>query len=373
MKILITGDFCPLNRADIKYSDTEEVLDNNFKKLLKEADLRVTNLECPLTNSNNPISKTGPALKADPKNIQFLENNGFNLVTLANNHIMDYGSEGLKDTLRHLEQNNIEYVGAGKTSEEIGVFFKTKADLTLAIINVCENEWSSEERNGYVANGFSEIGMFYAIKKAKNKADKVIVIHHGGHEMYNLPSPRLKETLRFFVDCGADAVINHHTHCVGGDENYRDAPILYSLGNFVFDFLEQRNSIWNYGMAVTLNCSKEKITYNKHYFEQFNQEPVVRLIEENQLPYNIADLNDTIQNNEKLENHFQVFVNEKKMLFNSFLEPVKSKYILALINKGLLPSIWHPRKKQYLKNLISCESHQEVLKMILKNIGSKLN
>lgn len=368
MKIFITGDFCPINRADISNSSSKEILDKDFKKLIKEADYSITNLECPLTIHNTPISKTGPALKADPENIRFLKENGFNLVTLANNHIMDYGSKGLKDTLSVLKENNINYVGAGKVEEEIDVIYNTKNDLTVAIINVCENEWSTEERDGYSAYGFSEISMFYAIKKAKQKADKIIIIHHGGHEMYNLPSPRLKATFRFFVDCGANAVINHHTHCISGDEVYRGVPIFYSLGNFIFDYLNHRNSIWNYGMAITLNCTKEKITFEKHYFEQFNKEPTVRLIEENKLINSIVNLNVIIANDEKLSVSFENFVKEKEKLFNSFLEPVKSKYIMALINRKLLPSIWHPRKKQYLKNLINCESHQEVLRLILKDI-----
>lgn len=368
MKLFITGDFCPINRADISNSSSQEILDDEFKKLVNEADYRVTNLECPLTTYNNPISKTGPALKANPENIRFLKENGFNLVTLANNHIMDYGSEGLKETINHLEKNNIDYVGAGKTNNNISTIFKTQNNITVAVINVCENEWSTERREGYSANGFSEIDMFYTIREAKQKADKIVVIHHGGHEMYNLPSPRLKVTLRFFVDCGANAVINHHTHCISGDEVYNGTPIFYSLGNFIFDYLNHRNSIWNYGMAITLDCTKEMITFKKHYFEQFNDQPTIRLIEENKLPYSIAALNVIIADDKELCISFESFVKEREKLYNSFLEPIKSKYIIALINRKVLPSIWHPRKKQYLKNLINCESHQEVLRLILKDI-----
>lgn len=366
MKIFITGDFCPINRADISRTPSNTILDNEFKKLIHKADLRITNLECPLTVSNAPISKTGPALKAAPGNILFLKETGFNIVTLANNHIMDYGSEGLKETIQHLDENNIEYVGAGLVKENIKVIYKTKSNFTVGIINVCENEWSTDEWNGYVANGFSEIEMFYAINEVKENSDKVIVIHHGGHEMYNLPSPRLKKVFRFFVDCGADVVINHHTHCVSGSEVYRGAPIFYSLGNFIFDYLNHRNSIWNFGMAITLNCTMDKITFEKHYFEQFNNESRVKLVAETDLPYDITKLNAIINNDGELELQFQDLVQKNMKLYNSFIEPVKSKYLLALINKNVLPSIWHPRKKQYLKNLINCESHQEILKAVLK-------
>src|SRR5690554_4662466 len=186
MKIFITGDFCPIHRADWDQPHSGELLDDGIKLLMGQADIRITNLECPLTDHTVAIAKTGPPLKADPRNIQFLTENGFNLVTLANNHIMDYGSRGLQDTLHILNENDIDYVGAGLSSENINVIYKTKEDFKVAIINVCENEWSTDEQQGYRANGLSEIEMFYTIKSAGQKADKVIVIHHGGHEMYNL-------------------------------------------------------------------------------------------------------------------------------------------------------------------------------------------
>jgi poly-gamma-glutamate synthesis protein (capsule biosynthesis protein) len=366
VKIFITGDYCPNNRADLMDAESKAPLTNNFKNILNSADLRILNLECPLTKHSNAIIKSGPSLKADQKNILFLKENKFDIVTLANNHIMDYGSVGLKETLSLLDSNQIKHVGAGRTCEETEILYTIKDEITLAIINICENEWSTQEREGYKANGFSEINMFYSITKAKKKADKVIVIHHGGHEMYNLPSPRLKKTFRFFIDCGADAVINHHTHCIGGEEIYKDAPIFYSLGNFIFDNPNQRNSIWNYGMGVTLTISKENITYEKHYFEQFNQEPIVKLINANELPYNVDELSKKISSDEILYENFNRFVSQKSRLYNSYIEPVKSKYLLALINRGITPSFWNKKKLKVLSNLITCESHREVLTKVLK-------
>lgn len=365
MKLFITGDFCPINRADVSDGTTKELLSDGLRMLVQEADIAITNLECPLTNHKTPIYKTGPALRADPKNVSLLTKNKFNLVTLANNHIMDYGSEGLKETILHLQNNKIDYVGAGKSSDEVGILYITRGESTIAIINVCENEWSTQERAGYKAYGFSEIDMFYLIHNAKAQADKVIVIHHGGHEMYNLPSPRLKSTFRFLVDCGANAIINHHPHCVGGFEVYHNAPIFYSLGNFVFDKTHQRNSIWNYGMAVTLNCTKEKITFERHYFEQFNKESLVKEREEQFLPYNLAEINKIIENDKLLNEAFEKFVHKKRKLYSSYIEPIKSRYILALINRKIIPSFWNKKKRRTFQNLINCESHRDILSRIL--------
>ena len=100
IKIIVTGDLCPINRNlnFIEKKDYHSVF-GGFEKLSQQADLAITNLECPLTHSNTKIEKTGPCIKSDPKAIDALKYADFNLVTLANNHIMDFGSEGLKSTL----------------------------------------------------------------------------------------------------------------------------------------------------------------------------------------------------------------------------------------------------------------------------------
>jgi poly-gamma-glutamate synthesis protein (capsule biosynthesis protein) len=367
MKILITGDFCPINRADIKELNSNNILCQKFKELLSQTDYNITNLESPLTEHSKKIKKTGPALKAPPENVNLLTDLGFNIVTLANNHIMDYGSEGLKETLHLLKTKKIDFVGAGNIHDEIGVIYKTKNYIKVAIINVCENEWSTEVMDEYYANGFSEIKMFYAITNAKKQGYKVIVIHHGGHEMYNLPSPRLKSTLRYFVDCGADVVVNHHTHCIGGNEVYNNAPIFYSLGNFIFDYGNKRNSIWNYGMGIVLDLSLDSINFETFYFNQFDDDNDVKIIKSIDLLYDLDNLNSIIQDNKALDEKFKEFVNQSKKQYNTYLEPIKSKYLLALINRKLLPSFWHPRKRQYLKNIITCESHYEIVKILLRN------
>jgi poly-gamma-glutamate synthesis protein (capsule biosynthesis protein) len=366
LDILITGDFCPINRAEDALSENT-VFDQSLVDLFHKADLNITNLECPLTHYDKAIEKSGPALKAHPKMIKALRSNHFNLVTLANNHIMDYGSQGLKDTLKILKENNIRYIGAGSKDEKIDVIYHDHNGITIAIVNLCENEWSTIDRNGYSANGFSEINAFYSIKSAKSKADHVIVIHHGGHEMYNLPSPRLKKTLRFFVDCGADVVINHHTHCISVNEVYQDKPIYYSLGNFVFDNSRYENSIWNFGMMVKLSIDSEKIRTQEFYFKQFGEQAKVELMDKAELPIDFEKLYDIFQDDKKLESQFKSYIKSKTRMYKTYLEPLKSGYYNALVNRGIMPSLWHPKKRLVLNNLVRCESHREILKSILSD------
>src|SRR5690606_25414187 len=105
--------------------------------------------------------------------------------------------------------------------------------------------------------------------------------------------------------------------------------------------------------------------FEKHYFEQFNKDAKVHLVNKENLFYNIEELNTIISDDTKLLKEFESFVQKKQKLYLSYLEPTKSKLLLFLINRGFLPSLWHRRKKQYLKNLINCESHEEIVKKIL--------
>ena len=106
--------------------------------------------------------------------------------------------------------------------------------MNIFIFNFCENEWSIAESDNPGANPMDIIDNANQIKYARELADYVIVIVHGGHEYYNLPSPRMQKQYRFYADQGADIVVGHHTHCISGNEVYKGVPIYYSLGNFIF-------------------------------------------------------------------------------------------------------------------------------------------
>lgn len=373
MKILITGDFCPVNRASGKLA--HQIIDKEVLSLIENSDLTITNLECPLTVHEKAINKTGPALKSNPENIKILKDAGFNMVTLANNHIMDYGEDGMIDTLEILSENKIDYVGAGKHTNPIGVSYCNNQEFIIAIINICENEWSTKSFGNHRAYGLDPVDNFALIQEAKAKADKVVVIHHGGHEMYEYPSPRIKKLFRFFVDAGADTVINHHTHCTSGYEIYKNAPIFYSLGNFIFDDLIQKKSIWNEGMVVVLELNKgqEGIKFELHPYHQFGENPQLETFkgkERDEFMRKLKVKSKLIEDDEKLKEKFSAYCTQKQKMYNSYLEPQKNRYLLALRNRGLFPSLWSKRKRLFLQNLIRCESHRDVVTKILKNENS---
>jgi len=368
-RILVTGDFCPINRiANLLYKGNYEGIFNNFLPLIKESSLAITNLECPLTESEQTIKKTGPLLKSSLRAADALSFAGFNLVTLANNHIMDYGPDGLDSTIEVCKKHSIGIVGAGKDNISAREpVYRIVGDQIVAVLNFAENEFSTTAGDFPGANPLNLIDNFNDIRMAKANADHVLVIVHGGHEMYNLPSPRIKSTYRFFADAGASAVIGHHTHCYSGYEVYNGVPIFYSLGNFIFDNPEKRNSEWNTGFAVGL-CFKNKIEFNIYPYVQCDNFPGVKRIEENgriTFDNNIERINKIISDDSLLRNEFDDYCQRVKNLYLSHIEPHSIGLLHYLRNRQLFPSILSEKKKKLYLNLMRCESHREVLSTLL--------
>jgi len=104
----------------------------------------------------------------------------------------------------------------------------------IGVINACEHEFSIADNEHGGSNALDLINMQEDITEVRKEADFVVLILHGGIEQYHYPTPRMKRWYRHFVDLGADAVVNHHQHCINGYEVYKGKPIFYGLGNFYF-------------------------------------------------------------------------------------------------------------------------------------------
>ena len=183
----------------------------------------------------NALWKSGTTFKGMPEHVAALTAVPFEVACLANNHVMDYGVAGLRETLRVLRRGGIRTLGAGLTEEE------AYAPLTLRcrgnkvhIINMSEGEDLSASRRGAGVFGWDINRAQSMICGCKENGGCVIVIAHCGLEYYPYPPPYVVTAFRRMVDAGADCVIGHHPHVPQGIERYRGRPIAYSLGNFVF-------------------------------------------------------------------------------------------------------------------------------------------
>lgn len=369
INIFISGDFAPrLRMNEVIANENYLSLYNDILPFIKEADISITNLESPLIEDGKPIAKTGPNLKAPLKSIEALKFAGFDMVTLANNHMMDYGKEGLFSTIQACEKNNIKHIGAGANNEEAKriVYFEAKGHR-IAFINCCENEWSTTHGETPGCNPLDEVGLFYQIQDAKAKADQVILIIHGGHETYEYPSPRMKKLYRWFVDLGVDAVIGHHTHCFSGYEVYKGKPIVYSLGNFVFDS-DKRKSSWNIGAAAMLTIQESNIDLALYPFTQCDDSVGLHLFDEKKKEEWLEKeqiKTSQIQDDKLLYDKFKGFVAKQERLYRGYLEPKSPSWVLAAKNRGWLPRRICGAKRLLFQNIIRAEAHRDIVLELL--------
>ncbi|SDH45550.1 capsule synthesis protein PGA_cap [Myroides phaeus] len=369
MKIFFSGDFCPNNRVrDLINNEDVSQIFGNLKEVLDSVDYSVVNLECPIEPENKiAINKVGPALSTNEKAIRVLKEAGFNLLTLANNHIKDFGEEGVSSTINCIKKNALDYVGAGFGINEARKIFYIESEVgKIGIINITENEFSTTVNEEYGAYGLDIIDNTYVIKEAKKEADLVIIVYHGGHEGYQLPSPRMKRLFHYFVDCGVDSIICHHSHCFSGFENYNGAPIFYGLGNFSFDWVGLNDNEWNYGYGVFLKVGLgKKIDFEIIPYKQgMKDNPGIELLEETErVIFNekINFLNTIIDCDDLLVEEFAKLSNSRQIEYEVYMQPYSNRILRGLYRRGLLPSFFSDKKKKVFLNLARCESHRDLL------------
>ncbi len=362
MKILIAGDFCPKYRVAEKFeqSDFDSVL-GEVRDIIFDADYSIVNFECPVTKGGEkPILKQGPNLQCSEKGIEAVKWTGFDCVTIANNHFFDYGKEGVENTLRACEKYGIDTVGGGMNLQEASkILYKEVAGKTLAIINCCEHEFSIATDSTAGSNPLNPIQQYYAIKEARTKADYVLVIVHGGHEHYQLPSPRMQETYRFFVDAGADAVVNHHQHCYSGYEVYKEKPIFYGLGNFCFDVKGKHDSIWNEGYMVVLDITDKRTKAECIPYVQCDKEAKVFLLnnrKDSKFTETIKNINKIVSNKDELIKEYAKYI-ERNSRLHAVFSPYTNKILIFLCSHGVIPSFISKKKMTKILAYIQCESH----------------
>ena len=236
MKTLILGDLSPTDTTNPMFKKQDITgLFYDVVSLFDGNDINFVNLECALTDHDKSIEKFGPPLKACKEVADVLKSIGVTVCGLSNNHIFDYGIKGALDTMKELDRCNIPYTGFGKNYEDSRKnWYFEKDGEKIAIIAVCEHEFSYALENRMGSRPWDEFETLDDIREAKKEADRVIVIYHGGKELCGYPSPRLRKACRAMVKNGADLVVCQHSHCIGSYEEFEGSHILYGQGNFHF-------------------------------------------------------------------------------------------------------------------------------------------
>ena len=238
--------------------------------LLKNADITFGNLEGPIS-SRGVLSGSIYSFRVDPHAVEGLTASGFDVLSIANNHMWDYGAQAFKDTLSILASSSISYVGGGLSYTEahtpvIKDVRGTKIAY-LAYTNLLPASLGTLGEKPKVAFPDKD-QMTSDVKKAKESADIVVVSFHFGDEYKTHHNAYQEKMAHAAIDAGASLVIGHHPHVVQDTEQYNGGYIAYSLGNFVFDqnFSKDTRS----GMVVSVSIKDKKIDEFLTQKVQFN-------------------------------------------------------------------------------------------------------
>lgn len=229
------------------------------KEFLKQADLTIGNLETPVSTRGKPEKKEF-TYRARPETLKGLVNAGFDVVNLANNHSLDYGMDALFDTMQHLRNEKIGYVGAGRNeAEAFAPYLQTIKGKRVAVIGLSHvlpnRQWFAGKDTPGLAHAYSYEPMLTYVKKAVEQSDITIAVMHWNLEYKDMPEAYAREMARKLIDNGVDAIIGSHSHSIMGVEFYKNVPIYYSVGNFVFT--TSYNPKGREAMMVGLTFTKE--------------------------------------------------------------------------------------------------------------------
>jgi poly-gamma-glutamate synthesis protein (capsule biosynthesis protein) len=379
--IILVGDICPTkDTTAIFKSQNPKKLLNNMVKDIEQADLSIANLEFPLTNKKKGILKTGPILRGDEDYIHILKNAGFDVLSLANNHIKDCGEEGVLDTIRICKEHEVDILGAGSNLKEAKKpLVKEINGIKVGIMAFAEQEFNIATENSAGSNYLDLYYDFDAIKEFKTQVDYLIILYHGGIEYYKYPSPLLQKKCRKLIESGADLVSCQHSHCIGTFENYKKGQIIYGQGNFVFGYRNNKPS-WNEGLLLNIvlekneiNIIEAQITYK--LVESTTDSGIVFSNKEKNIKRLREFEEDSSQLNKKfIDQNWMKFCSERQAIYFPLIFGFNR--ILIHLNKLLKNSIvrlFYNRKKRIItQNIIRCESHHEVMMTVLNmNVKKK--
>lgn len=232
----------------------------NVKDYLSKPDITIANLETPITTRGTEQKKEY-VYRSSPLALPPLKAAGIDLVNLANNHVMDYGPEGLQDTMNALDQEGIKRVGAGNDLDEAyRPVIMEKDGVKIAFFGfsrvVPEASWKAGPGRIGVAETYNYKPPVEAIQKAKESADLVVVVAHWGAERSDHPDKNQTDLAHRYIDAGADLVVGGHPHVLQGFEQYKGKWIAYSLGNFIFTTNDNPKT-WE-TVILEAACSKEQ-------------------------------------------------------------------------------------------------------------------
>ena len=238
----------PIVRYD---QENKGILGGISAELIEEmttANIMMLNNEFAYSTRGTKTPNKSYTFRADPSRVNILHEMGVNIVSLANNHTLDYGEDALLDTLETLENAGIDYVGAGQNLDRAkAAVYYTIGDKTIAYLAasrvIFSTDWYATSTRPGMIGTYDPTLLLQCIEEAAANSDYVVVYLHWGVERNHYPEQYQKTFAKKYIDAGADAVIGCHPHVMQGIEFYKGKPIAYSLGNFWFNNTKRESGL----------------------------------------------------------------------------------------------------------------------------------
>lgn len=356
LSLIIGADICPTknNIHLFENGDAKSIVGAEILNILQNVDFRIFNLECPLIDEGEPIPKSGAHLSAKTTVINGIKMLNPSLLTLANNHTMDYGEQGLKSTIECLQKNDIPFVGVDSNE-----FILEKNGIKIGIYVCAEHEFGIE------STYFDPLETPDKIFEFKRKCNYLAVLYHGGKEYYRYPSPLLRKRFKKMAEKGANIVIAQHTHCIGCQEKYNNSTLVYGQGNFIFK--KHKNEFWNSSLLIKIEATEND--FSVEYIPVSENDDCKKVLAD------FETRSKQIQEVGFIENEYRKFASkyiDDYLLIASGNFTLASRGIRKLFKKNIVRYFYSKQRLLHLQNSLQCEAHSELFLSGLIEVLRKL-
>lgn len=333
----------------VNFTGNQAWLSDSLKNLINDCDFAIANFEAPIeTPGMQPIPKAGPHIYQVPQSVDLLKQAGFSHVSLANNHIYDYGELAFKQTLAGLLESGIKFVGAGESFEKsYKPLVLEKDGVRIGLLGACENEFGCHFDDALDYSGYA--WLFHPlledeIKKLKGAVDYIVLIAHAGVENIPIPIKEWRDRYKRLCDFGVNVVIGHHPHVPQGFEYHNDSLIFYSLGNFYFDtpgFAEKADD--SYSLILKFE-SVGSITFDYVFHKKING--TTTLVKEVDVSFELEVLNNLLDEDYLMHNNQYALRLYEAYYKNYYLQASGVRHSFKGKVKALIKSFFGLDKKQ---------------------------
>lgn len=239
--VSLADDWYIMPEYDKRNKKVYGILSEDVVNIMTSSDIMVANNEFTISNRGEKMPNKYYTFRASPQRLSIYEEMGVNLVTLANNHIYDYGETAFYDALDALEQYEIPYIGAGRNIEEAKEpYYYIINGYKIGFVNATRAEKyiltpEATETTGGVLRCYNPTTFIEVIKEAKNNCDYLIALVHWGKEDSSKLEQVQIDTSKQYIEAGADVIVGTHAHTLQGIDFYQEKAIVYNIGDFIFN------------------------------------------------------------------------------------------------------------------------------------------